>query len=202
MANPTTSRTTKQARDAKCVVGIGKRLQNVQSIVLGGVSYTPTTLSALFQSAVDSANAVTTAHGQWISATQSDAALNAKVNLVWTALQAFVRQMFNNAPDALADFGFTAKKTTASTTSIKVVAVAKRAATRTARHTLGSKERLTIKGTLTGPVVVSTGTSTSAAPAATTPGSAEAAPALAATTPAGAAPPGAGNGPPPKPPIA
>jgi hypothetical protein len=143
------NRPTIQARDAKIIAGIQKRLQNVPSIVLDGVSYTPTTLAAFFQSQIDSANAVSTAKSSWLTAVQSDRVLAAKVRSALIAFQTIVRSMFANAPDALADFGFTPRKTATSTLLTKVVAAEKRQSTREARHTVGAKAKLSIKGDVT-----------------------------------------------------
>ncbi len=203
MANANTPRATTQARDAKIILGIAKRLQNVSPIVLGGVSYTAATLTTLFQSAIDSANTVTATHGQWTSAVQADRLVAAHVRAVTTGLQEFVRQMFNNDPQALADFGFAAKKAAATTVAKKVVAVALREATRVARHTTGSKARLEITGVLTGPVVIPAGPAAAGQPATTAAAAPHAATPIAPTG-ASAAGGGETNGQPsgPKPPTA
>jgi hypothetical protein len=150
-ASPTnpTNRPTTQTRDAAIISGIKKRFQNVPSVVLGGVTYTPAALAALFQSHINAANAVVTAKGQWKNAIAAYQTLTKTVSNAVTGLQEIVRQMFNNAPDAVADFGFTPKKTTKKSTVIKVVAAAKSRATREARNTLGKKEKLQIKGAVT-----------------------------------------------------
>ena len=77
---PSINRPTLQARDAKIVAGIQKRLATVPSFVFDGVSYTPVSLAALFQSQIDSANAVASAKGAWLSAVQADRALAKKVS--------------------------------------------------------------------------------------------------------------------------
>ncbi len=45
MTTKKTNQTTVQTRDAQIIVGIGKHMQNVPSIVLLGTSYTPSTLT-------------------------------------------------------------------------------------------------------------------------------------------------------------
>src|SRR5260370_15367582 len=99
------SHSSVQARDAKIIAGILKRLPNVPSIVLGGVTYTPTSLVALFQSHIDAANAVDSVKGQWKLALEAFRSLTKTIKNAVTGLREFVRQMFNDAPDALADFG-------------------------------------------------------------------------------------------------
>ena len=189
MANSETSRTERQARDARVIVGITKRLQT--PVVLGGVSYTPAALTAVLQHAIDSANQVTSTRGQWLAAVQADRAMASQTAKMLTGLQEHLRQLFNNDPEALADFGFAPKKKPAAqTVAEKVVAVAMRASTRAARHTMGSKQRLEIKGTLTGPVVIPVGpAATAPTPSARLPDASEG---IAA---GGVQPPAATNGP-------
>ncbi len=119
MANTNTTRPTTQARDAGIVLGIAERLQNVSPIVLGGVSYTAATLTTLFRSAIDSANAVTAAREQWTSAVQADGLVAAEVRVLTTALQEYVRLALNDDPQALADFGCPRTKKAATTSVAK-----------------------------------------------------------------------------------
>jgi hypothetical protein len=53
----------------------------------------------------------------------------------------------------LADFGISLKQRGPLTVEEKTAAVAKRAATRAARHTMGPKQKLEVKGDVTGVVV-------------------------------------------------
>ena len=74
----------------------------------------------------------------------------------------FVRATFGASPDTLADFGLKPKKVPAPlTTEQKAAAAAKRAATRAARHTMGAKQKKSVKGTV--PTTV-TSTPTTATP--------------------------------------
>ena len=62
----------------------------------------------------------------------------------------FVKATFGNSPDVLADFGLKPKKAaTPLTIEQKAAAAAKRTATRAARHTMGSKQKKSVKGTVT-----------------------------------------------------
>ncbi len=146
---PNANRPSVKDRDAKIIAGILKHLQNVPAIVLAGVSYTPTTLVALFQSHIDAANAVDTFKGQWKNAVVAFRTLSKTVSNAVSGLRELVRQMFNNAPDALADFGFAPKKAPKRKPVTNVVATQKRRATRVARHTMGPKEKLSVKGSVT-----------------------------------------------------
>jgi hypothetical protein len=60
---------------------------------------------------------------------------------------AFVGATLGNSPDALADFGLSARKSRVSPKSETVTAaVAKRKATRAARHTMGKVQKKDVKG--------------------------------------------------------
>jgi hypothetical protein len=67
------------------------------------------------------------------------------------AFEALVRAMFGNQPDVLADFRLGPRKTRKRLTGEEMAAAAaKRDSTRKARRTKGSKEKLTVKGDVTG----------------------------------------------------
>jgi hypothetical protein len=74
--------------------------------------------------------------------------------LLMTAYVAFLRTTFAKSPDVLADFGLKAKKVRAPMTVVaKAAAAAKRKSTRDARNTMGSQQKKTVKGTVTGVTV-------------------------------------------------
>jgi hypothetical protein len=151
---PTVNRTSNTARAAQIIAGIQKHLMSVASMTFNSVAYTPASLIALFQSEVDSAGNVGSKKGQWHDAITADQNLRKLISIVLVGLRELVRQMFTDA-QVLADFGFTPRKPRKPLTPAeKVVAAAKRAATRKARNTMGPKAKLDIKGTLTGPVVI------------------------------------------------
>jgi hypothetical protein len=70
------------------------------------------------------------------------------------AYQAFVKIAFATRPDILADFGLEARKPRRKATAEEqAAAVAKRAATRAARKTMGPRQRQAIKGDVVGVTV-------------------------------------------------
>jgi hypothetical protein len=90
-----------------------------------------------------------------------------------TSYVAFVKATFGNTPDVLADFGLEPKAApTPPTAETKLAAVAKRAATRKARGTMGSVQKQSVKGNVTGVVVTPV---TAPAPASPQPAAAPAA---------------------------
>ncbi len=129
------------------VAGTKKHFSNVSSLSFGGGTFTPaqveTSLQTLsdLRSAVDDAKTVTKAK----LADEQAQAPSLRIQM-----DAFVKASFGNSPDILADFGLAPKKVRAPlTVAQKATAAAKRAATRAARHTMGSKQKKDVKGTIT-----------------------------------------------------
>ncbi len=117
-----------------------------------------------------------------------------------SAVVGYVKVAFGGQPGVLADFGISVKERTPLTAEAKVVAAAKRKATREARGTKGPKQTKAVKGDVVGvtvtPIVAPRPVATSAAGGMNT-GTSTAAPAT-ATTPA----PAAAASPVPAPPAA
>ena len=141
------SRAVKQAHDAQLIVGVEKDLQNVASLLLAGEAFTPKSLQALLQSRIDAANAVVTARAHWLDTVKTFKAIDVKGTVVVRGLHQYLVNAYGAASPLLADFGFTPSKRATQTPEQKAAAVAKRAATRKARNTLGKKAKLAIKGT-------------------------------------------------------
>ena len=142
------NRPSVQARDAKVISGIQKHLSNVSVIPLAGKQFSPGDLSKVFQGQIDSANAVVATRAAWKGAVQSDRATATVVTQLLQALRAYVVNQFGEDPQILADFGFTPRKKAKPSPETQVSAVAKRDATRKARHTMGKKQKKDIKGTV------------------------------------------------------
>ena len=66
------------------------------------------------------------------------------------ALVAYVKATLGGSPEVLADFGIVPKARAPLTVEAKATAAAKRAATRAARHTMGTKQRKVVKGDVVG----------------------------------------------------
>jgi hypothetical protein len=143
-----TNRPVTQAHDGQVIVGIKKDLQNVPSLPAGGSTLTMTTIEALIQSRIDAANAVDVARATWLDATAKYQALNAQVTPVVRALRNYVIGAFGANSPVLADFGFTPPRKAVLTPEQNVAKALKAAATRKARGTMGTKEKLKIKGTV------------------------------------------------------
>jgi len=85
------------------------------------------------------------------------------------AFESYLRGAYGSQPDVLADFGLQPKKVrTPATVVAKAAALAKRAATRAARHTMGKVQKQAVKGDVTGVVLTPV---TASAPTVSTPSS-------------------------------
>jgi hypothetical protein len=122
-------------------------------LTLGGQSFTEQTLVQVLQSLGNALSAVDTAKASWQSAISNLGDTQAKVGPTLKAYRAWIVATYGNAPATLADFGLTPPKApTPMTTEEKAAAIAKRTATRAARHTLGPKQKKAIKGAVSTPV--------------------------------------------------
>ena len=126
MATKTTNRTNTQGKDQQVIQGIRVNLSQMPSLLLGGTTYTPTTLEAFIQSRIDAANQVATAKAEWQHAGKTYEALNQQANVVVHDLKQLVIGAFGATSPKLADFGFTARKVVVLTPDQKAAAAAKR----------------------------------------------------------------------------
>ncbi|HEX4448569.1 MAG TPA: hypothetical protein VH044_17615 [Polyangiaceae bacterium] len=149
------------------------------SIPVDGVSYTVTALTQLMQDFVDQRDAVESAKAATKSKVATERARAPAQLVVIRGFEQVVRGSFGNAADVLADFGLAPTKVrTPMTAEQKAVAAAKRAATRSARHTMGKNQKKDVKGAIKATLVVTpldgstptgTGTPASTTAAGTTP---------------------------------
>ena len=83
----------------------------------------------------------------------AEAASMPSLRTFMSALMTYVKAAYVGSPDVLADFGISLKSRAPLTVEAKAAAVAKRAATRAARHTMGTQQKKAIKGAVTGVLV-------------------------------------------------
>jgi hypothetical protein len=135
------------------IAGTNKHLANTTQVMVAGSSFTPAQVTAKLQSLVtlrsdvDASRASTKAR---IAAEKTDMPA---LRTFMDAFVTFVKAAFGSQPDVLADFGLHPKARAQLTVEQKTAAAEKRKATRAARHTMGSKQRKTVKGDVTGIVV-------------------------------------------------
>jgi hypothetical protein len=149
-----TSKTSVAALAEKLAAGTQKYLANQNSILVEGGTFTAqqviaqlNALAALRQ-AVDAAKAV-------VKGKVADERAKAPALVLFMdAYEGFVRSAFGNKPEVLADFGLAPKKVRTPPTAEQLAAAkAKRAATRKARGIMRKKDKLALKGNVTGVLV-------------------------------------------------
>jgi hypothetical protein len=145
------------------IAGTQKHFPN-GSFTLGNTTYTTASLVQLLQSLADAMSALIVAHGAVKDAMAAVQGTQAKVGPVVLAYKRFVLAAFSNATQTLADFGLAPPKARVPLTSEqKMAAAAKAKATRAARGTTSKKQKLAVKGHVTGITVMPVTAPTAAA---------------------------------------
>ena len=146
-----------------------KHLGSMTQVPLLGSSFTPDQVTSKLQALVDLRSDVDAAKANATAKIANEAAQRPSLLAFQGALRTFVKAAFGSSPDVLADFGIAPKARAQVTVDGKAVANAKRAATRTARHTMGAKQKKSITGVVPDVLVISTKpsspTATATAPA-------------------------------------
>jgi hypothetical protein len=138
---------SKRIRDL--IAGTQKHTPN-GSLTLGNVTYAAPALVQLLQGLADALDATDAARARWQDALKNATDARAKVGPLVADYQAWVSVTYAGAPSMLADYGMTPRKVrTPLTVEQQAAAVAKREATRAARHTMGKVQKKKVKGTVT-----------------------------------------------------
>jgi hypothetical protein len=146
----TTGKDTDAALAKQLIAGVTKHFSTVSSLTFGNGTFTPAQIEASLQTLVDLRTAVDGAKAATKAKILAEAAQTSTLRSQMAAYVAYVKATFGNSPDALADFGLKPRKTrTPLTIDQLAAAAAKRAATRAARHTMGTKQKKAVKGTIT-----------------------------------------------------
>ena len=148
----TTSKATASAlaRVLALIAGTQKHFAS-GSFTLVGAPYTAASLVTTLQSLADALSAVLAAHAGVKAALGALAKVNATVGPVEQAYRRCVLAAFASEPQELADFGVPAPKARTPRTSVQnAAAAAKAKATRAARGTTSKKQKLAVKGDVTG----------------------------------------------------
>jgi hypothetical protein len=145
-----TGKTTEAALARQLIAGSKKHLSNVSSLMLESGTFTPAQIEASLQTLADLRTSVDAAKSATKAKIADEHAQAPLLRSHMTAFAAFVRTAFSKSPDVLADFGLKPKKVKAPLTiEQKAAAAAKRKATRAMRHTMGTKQKKNVKGTVT-----------------------------------------------------
>ena len=170
------------ARVQALIAGTQKHFPSGQ-FTLGDATYTTATLVQTLQSLADAFTALDAAHASVKDGVIALRATDAKVGPVIRAHTSFIRATFSNATAQLGDFGMQAPKARQPlATDQRVVAAAKVKATRAARGPTSKKQKLGVKGDVTGVIVTPITHPAPASPPAAPAGAASTVTASAATT--------------------
>ncbi len=147
------NRSTLKARNNAVAAGIDKHLTS--PTMVNGISYTPAALKAVFAAQTSAVEAVDAVRKQLSDLVIAARAAGATADATYDALRHQVVGQYGKGANAiLNDFGMSApKRKGPQTVQAKVEGNTKRLATRAARHTMGSRQKLGVTGNVTGVVV-------------------------------------------------
>ena len=149
------------------ITGINAHLTGAKTeIPVKGGMVKPAAMVAVFQHALDTRAAVVTARGVYKAALVQRAAADDERVLTDDALKSWVLNRFGDDSVEAHAFGYVARKAATPSAQKKANAAEKRKATREARGTRGSRQKLEIKGSLNGPTDLAAPAQTSGATAA------------------------------------
>ena len=143
---PKENRNDEITADQTLIDGLNRNAASIPSIVIGGASATTKDIVAALQSRVDTAKAAASARATWLAAVQADRAERDKTKTFVSGLRQALLVAFVGQVDTLAQFGLTPRRARVVSPEQRVAAAAKAKATRTARHTMGKKQKAAIKG--------------------------------------------------------
>jgi hypothetical protein len=121
------------------------------TIKVNGEAHKVSDLIAIYQRCLDTRAALNTQRAQVKETMTSRANAEAQRRAADLALKPWVINEYGATSTAAHDFGFPPRKAPALTAEEKAAAVALGQATRAARHTMGSKQKKGIKGTIVAP---------------------------------------------------
>jgi hypothetical protein len=156
------------------------------TIAVNGVQMKAAEVIATYQACLDGRATLTTQRADVKATLGTVAAADTKRRGVDRALKAWVVNQYGADSNVAHDFGFPPPKKAARTVSSKATAIERNVATREARHTMGSKQKEDVKGTmvvLVGPANPAN-TAQPAAPAGSAPSTTATTQASAAASPA------------------
>jgi hypothetical protein len=138
------------ARVLAIIAGATKHFPNGQ-FTFGGTTYTTASLIQVLQGLVNAMTAREVAQGSAKDAVAAERATQKQVGPILLAFKRLVLLTFANATPTLADFGLAPPKArTPMSTEKRAARAAKAKATRAARGTTSKKQKLAIKGDVTG----------------------------------------------------
>jgi hypothetical protein len=146
----TINKTTIQAHEQSALAGVDKYYANVSSLTVGGVQYTPAAIKQVLTDDLTAQAAVGAQRATLRVGVKAAKQTRATANALLKALRVhIVDQYGSKAEPVLQDFGYPPPRDTKKTVKDKAQAVDKSLATRAARHTMGTKQKKSVKSTTT-----------------------------------------------------
>jgi hypothetical protein len=136
----------RNARDTARIAGFQKHFSTTASMSIGNASYTLAEVIQVYQNDLNADAAVAPALAAYRSAVATAQAARATTAAFDLKVRKFVIGSFGVPPGPAADFGIEATASHPPDAETKAQAVVKREATRKARQTMGSRQKLAITG--------------------------------------------------------
>jgi len=137
---------SRNARDTSRIAGFQKHYPSASPLAIGNASLTPAEVIQVYQSDLDAEAGVAAALAAYRTAVAKAKATRAATATFDLLVQKFVVAAFGNPPGPAGDFGIEATPRHPPTAETIAQAVVKREATREARHTMGSRQKLAVTG--------------------------------------------------------
>lgn len=167
---------------ADLIAGLQKHEQELAPFVIADKQYTVAEVIAALQTRYNATQTVITTKASWQAAVKTDHEGRASGQVFLSGVRQTLLAAYAGSVSKLADFGLVGRKPRVVSPETKVATTAKIKATRAARHTMGTKQKAQIHGT-----VSATSPETSPVASVPTPGAAPPAP----TVPTAPQPPAA-----------
>jgi hypothetical protein len=134
-------------RDRQRIAGFQAHYAASAQVLIGNVQYTQAAAIEVYQSDLDADALVASTLAAYRKAVADAELAHQKTDAFDLQVKTFVAGVYGQPPGPAADFGIAAKVTHTVDATTMAEAVAKRAATRAARHTLGPRQKAKITGT-------------------------------------------------------
>jgi hypothetical protein len=144
---PRHAKSTKLVRNRSMLAGLKKHSELLSRMIHGGILKSPPAVAARFQAHLDALDEVATKQAAWRAALGNEESLEKEIKKLMKPLGQLLASVYGAASPTLRDFGLAPRKSVKISAEKMVQTVAKRNATRNARHTMGKKQKKAIKGT-------------------------------------------------------
>jgi hypothetical protein len=135
-----------QAAARKIIAGSYKHI--TKNIVLAGETQSAKTIESAMNEVTSADDTCDELRMKLEAATKVAKVARAKATTLTASLKKYVVAHFGESSPVLADFGFTPRKLAQKTVAEKFQTVEKQLATRAARHTMGSRQKAAIHGSI------------------------------------------------------